>query len=58
MKVGTAALERPQQVLVLLRTGTDDVSIRGDDFGRQQIVDAQTVVAAQPADAAAEGKPA
>ena len=57
-EVATAALERPQQVGVLARAGAGahDAPIRGDDLGRHEVVDAEAVTAAQPADAAAQGE--
>ena len=53
-EVAASALERPQQVGVLVRAGADQAPVGGDDLGRDQVVDAQAMAAAQPADAAAE----
>lgn len=49
-EVAASAFERPQQVGVLVRARAQQAPVRGDDFGRHEIVDGQTMAAAQPAD--------
>ncbi len=42
-EVAAAALERPEQVGVLVRTGPDQAAIGGDHLGRDEIVDRQAI---------------
>ena len=56
-EVAAAAAQGPEQVLVVLGAGRDDLAIGGDDLDRQQVVDGQSVLAHQPAFPTAQGQP-
>jgi hypothetical protein len=56
-EVAAAAAQGPEQVLIVLGAGRDDLAVCGDDFDRQQVVDGQSVLSHQPAFPAAQGQP-
>ncbi len=53
-EVAAAALESPEQLGVLVRTGGDQPAVGRDQLGRQQVVASQPVQPLEPAAAAAE----
>ena len=57
-KIAAPASNRPEQIWVLIRRGPEEVSIRSNEFHRDEVVAAQTTLAAQPADTSSKGKPA
>jgi hypothetical protein len=57
-EVAAAAAHRPEQVWVLVLAGVQQTPVGGDDVHGLEVVDAQPVRAAQPADAAGEREPA
>ena len=56
-EVPAAAAQRPEEVLVLGFTGRQELSVGGDDVGREEVVAAEPVLAVKVADATAEGQP-
>jgi hypothetical protein len=57
-EVPAATSERPEQVGVIVGGCSDDVALGGDDLGFHEVVDGETVLAHEPADAAAQGEAA
>ena len=57
-EVAATAAHRPEQVGVLVVAGVQQTPVGGDDVHSLEVVDAQPVRAAQPADAAGEREPA
>lgn len=57
-EIAATAAQRPEQVGVLRGTRGAHPSVGGDHLGRQQVVDAQPILAGQVADAAAQRQPA
>ena len=55
-EVAAAAPESPQQLGVVVLARGDQLPVRRDDVGPHEVVDAQTVLAGQPPDPAAEGE--
>ncbi len=53
-EVAAAAAERPEQVRVLLGVDAQELAVRRDDLGGEQVVDGHAVLARQEADAAGE----
>src|SRR3546814_6206671 len=56
-KIAAPALERPEQVRVLIVTGPNKPAICRDHICRDQIVDRKSVPGAQPSDPAGQGQP-
>ncbi|CAH0307982.1 hypothetical protein SRABI128_04405 [Microbacterium sp. Bi128] len=56
-EVPAAAAQRPEQVLVLAFAGGKEFSLGRDDVGREEVVAAEAILAAQVSNAAAEGQP-
>src|SRR5207244_447198 len=50
------AAQTPAPVLVLVRTGPEELPVGGDQLHGTEVVGSQAVLAHQPADAAAEGE--
>ncbi len=57
-EVATATAQRPEQVLVLLLAGDQELPVRGHHVGRDQVVAGQPETAIQVPDPAAEREPA
>jgi hypothetical protein len=57
-EVAAAAADRPEQVGVRLGVDTQELALRRDDVGGEQVVDRETVGPDEVADTAAEGDPA
>jgi hypothetical protein len=57
-EVAAAAAQRPEQLRMRLRVDLEDAAVGGDQFGGQQAVDGEAVLADQVADAAAQGEAA
>ena len=55
-EVATAATNRPEQILVVRFTRGEDLAGGGDDIGRDEVVDRQTVLAHEPPETAAESE--
>jgi hypothetical protein len=55
-EVSTSATERPEEVIVLRRAGSEHSAISCDHLRRQQIVDGHPVLTNQPANTASEGQ--
>ena len=53
-EVAAAAANRPEQIGVLVGAGANDPAVGRDQIGAQQVVERETVLRHQPADAAAE----
>ena len=53
-EVAAPAPQRPEQIVVLLLAGDDDLAVGGDHLGRLQVVARQPVLAGQVPDAAAQ----
>ncbi len=53
-EVAAAAANRPEEVGVLVRAGTQDITVGGDDLDGEQVVDRQPKLAREPAHPAAE----
>jgi len=53
-QVAAAPAQAPEQIGVLGGAGREEAAVGGDDIGRQEIVDDETALAHQPAQAAAE----
>ena len=51
------AAQPPEQVRVLGLAGGEELSLRGDHVGAEQVVAARSVLAREPADAASQGEP-
>ena len=56
-EVAAATAQPPEQLGVLLRRGAHDLAIRGDQLERDHVVAGQSVLAGEPAHAAAQGQP-
>ena len=56
-EVAASASQGPQQFRVLVGAGADQVAVGSDEFGRQQVVARQPVLALQPTRAAAQREP-
>ena len=56
-EVAAAATERPQQVRVLRLAGAQHAAVGGDHVGANQVVGGEAVLAAQPAETAAQRQP-
>src|SRR5919199_907335 len=56
-EVPAASSNRPEEVFVLLNAGRQQLSIRGDYIGREQIVAGKPVFTIKPSDATSEGEP-
>jgi len=57
-EVPASAPQGPEQVGVVVGRRPDDVALRGDDLGLQEVVDGEPVVAHQPAEAATQAEAA
>ena len=57
-EVPAAASQRPEQVGVIVGRRPDDLTVGGDHLGFHEVVDGESVLAHEPADAAAEGEAA
>ena len=53
-EVAAAAAQRPEQIGVFSRVRHSELTVSGHDIGRDHVVDGETVLAHQPAQAAAE----
>jgi hypothetical protein len=56
-EVSAATSQRPEQVWVLVRGGPQQLAVGSHDVDGEEVVDRETVLAHQPADAAAKGEP-
>ena len=56
-EVAAAASDAPEQVLVLLRAGPQQLSVGGRDVGGYQVVAGESIAAVEPAQPAAEREP-
>ncbi len=56
-KIAAAAAQTPKQVGMLGLADCQEIAVRGDQIGRDQIVRDQTIAAREMAPPAAEGKP-
>src|SRR5438874_982462 len=56
-EVSATAAQSPEQILVLLIAGHDNLPVGGDDLGRDEVVARQPVLARQVADAATKRQP-
>ena len=57
-EVAAAASHRPEEIRVLLRAGRDQTAVREHDVHAHEVVDGESVLAAQIADSAAQGEAA
>src|SRR5262245_9108860 len=55
-EVATASTDRPKQVGMRIGVRVDELAVGGHDVGREQIVDRQTVLADEVADASSESQ--
>ena len=55
-EVATAASQTPEQVLVLACAGGEELSVRGDHIGGEEVVDGKSVCPRQAADTAPKGE--
>src|SRR5512145_671096 len=56
-KIATPAAHRPEQVIVFVGARLHDLALRGNDVHRKEVVERETILAHQPAQSSAEGKP-
>ncbi len=56
-EIPPAAPERPEQIRVVLAARPHHLTFRGDDLGREQVVDGEAEPATQPSEPAAQGQP-
>jgi hypothetical protein len=56
-EVPTAAAHAPEQIRVLVLAGLHELAVGGDDVDGDEVVDAEPVLAHDPADATAESQP-
>jgi hypothetical protein len=55
-QVSATAAQRPEQILVFLRTGCEQFSIGGHDIGRQQVIEGKAKFPVEVSEAAAQGE--